>query len=272
MGDEHSSRSAPAPLPEHEEFGSHAIGVRRSHWAGWALTWVAGHVDAVGYLTLHRVYVANMSGNSIAVGLSWRGGESLKVWQHGFPVLMFVVGLFLAGILLELGRRRHWRRVFSLALVIETSCLGAFLVCAWVPANGNSPPHAGSASMFALLVGLAALAMGIQNASLTRMGSLTIHTTHVTGSLTRMAEEIVGLAFHMVDHWREHPFALRQCARRLVKQRSFREAVHLAGLWIGYVLGALAGSLGLHWLGLLTMVAPLLVLVAFALITRSGTE
>jgi uncharacterized membrane protein YoaK (UPF0700 family) len=33
------------------------------------LTLTAGYVDAVGFLRLHGIYVANMSGNSIAIGL-----------------------------------------------------------------------------------------------------------------------------------------------------------------------------------------------------------
>ena len=37
-------------------------------WVALALTWIAGFVDMVGYLVLYRVFVANMTGNTIALG------------------------------------------------------------------------------------------------------------------------------------------------------------------------------------------------------------
>ncbi|MBV9760400.1 MAG: DUF1275 family protein [Acidobacteriaceae bacterium] len=33
------------------------------------ITWLAGYVDAVGFLSLSHIYTANMSGNSVAVGI-----------------------------------------------------------------------------------------------------------------------------------------------------------------------------------------------------------
>ena len=33
------------------------------------LTWIAGFVDAVGFLALVQIYTANMSGNSVAIGI-----------------------------------------------------------------------------------------------------------------------------------------------------------------------------------------------------------
>ena len=37
-------------------------------WVAIALTWIAGFVDIVGYVVLYRVFVANMTGNTIALG------------------------------------------------------------------------------------------------------------------------------------------------------------------------------------------------------------
>jgi uncharacterized membrane protein YoaK (UPF0700 family) len=40
-----------------------------------ALTWVAGFVDVVGYMVLYRVFVANMTGNTIALGQGLTAGD-----------------------------------------------------------------------------------------------------------------------------------------------------------------------------------------------------
>src|SRR5579884_946061 len=98
---------------------------------------VAGYIDAVGYLTLVHIYVANMSGNSVALGaalgrLHWR-----EAAYRGFPVLMFLAGLMAGGVIIEIGRRRNLPRAFAAAMVIELVCLLAFGVIGQAAA-----PHA----------------------------------------------------------------------------------------------------------------------------------
>jgi uncharacterized membrane protein YoaK (UPF0700 family) len=46
-----------------------------------ALTWAAGNIDAIGYLGLGRVFTANMTGNTVLLGLHLgqeQGGAALR--------------------------------------------------------------------------------------------------------------------------------------------------------------------------------------------------
>jgi uncharacterized membrane protein YoaK (UPF0700 family) len=89
---------------------------------------------------------------------------------------------------------------------------------------------------FYVLVGLAAVAMGIQNATFRRAGHQKIRTTYITGMLTKATEGRVALAF-----WRGD-----RRAGRPVEQSEYgkiRGIVRLCGgIWVGYVIGATVGG------------------------------
>src|SRR5215510_12110679 len=51
-----------------------------------------------------------------------------------------------------------------------------------------------------LLVALPSMAMGLQNATLTHFGPLTIRTTHVTGTLSNLADELVQYLVWLKGH------------------------------------------------------------------------
>ena len=77
-------------------------------WVAIALTWIAGFVDIVGYVVLYRVFVANMTGNTIALGRGLAEGD----W-----------GLFLRGTLSNLADELVQYLVWFKA---QTSAAGRF--------------------------------------------------------------------------------------------------------------------------------------------------
>jgi uncharacterized membrane protein YoaK (UPF0700 family) len=99
-----------------------------------ALTVSAGYVDAFGFLTLGGVYTANMSGNTILVGVYPFAGEDSAA-LHAFTIGMFVLGLIASGVVIEAGRRSGIRRSFALAMAIEALLLAGLLVFGWVAAE-----------------------------------------------------------------------------------------------------------------------------------------
>jgi uncharacterized protein DUF1275 len=57
-----------------------------------ALTLVTGLVDATSYLTLGRVFVANMTGNVVFLGFGIAGAGGISVWAPLTALGSFLVG------------------------------------------------------------------------------------------------------------------------------------------------------------------------------------
>jgi uncharacterized membrane protein YoaK (UPF0700 family) len=219
------------------------------------LTGIAGYVDVVGYLSLSHILNANMSGNTIGIAyrtLETRGDLAL---HRGWAVLMFVVGLFAAAFIHEIGARKKFRPVAAITLGIEAVLLAIYVYLGTPRLQGVEIKP--SPAMFYVLLACSTLAMGIQNATLTRVGGLSVRTTHVTGTVSKFAEAGSRYLFWLYDRvhaGRSWAFAIK--ASR--KQRDLIAAVLTAMLWIAFLAGGFAGA----WLKQLIELRSLLVPVA----------
>jgi uncharacterized membrane protein YoaK (UPF0700 family) len=101
-----------------------------------------------------------------------------------------------------------------------------------------------SASLFYLIVALPALAMGLQNATISHVGALSLRTTHVTGSLTTLAEALAVYLFWLHDRTRGRFRRRIGPALRLTpRQKSAQALALMTGSWIAFVAGAACGAL-----------------------------
>ncbi|MBV8809131.1 MAG: DUF1275 domain-containing protein, partial [Acidobacteriaceae bacterium] len=125
-----------------------------------SLTWIAGYVDAVGFLSLGHIYTANMSGNSIAIGIHAVSQNWIEMLRRITPVLAYFLGLLFCRLLIEFGARKGVRSIATVAICFEIALL--IPVCA---VSGLRPDTAIELSL--AYIGMLALAMGIQNAALT---------------------------------------------------------------------------------------------------------
>jgi uncharacterized membrane protein YoaK (UPF0700 family) len=146
------------------------------------LTIVTGLVDAVAYLRLGHVFVANMTGNVVFLGFSVAGASGLSVGGSLVAIACFLPGGIVAGRLHARagGRRLHQLRV---ATGIQLVLFGGAIVIAAVVGD-----HIGSASRYALIV-LLSLAMGVQNATARRLAVPDLTTTVLTLTLTGIASD-----------------------------------------------------------------------------------
>lgn len=199
------------------------------------LTFVAGFVDIVGYIAVYHLFTANMTGDTVHLG------HDLVTGQH-IPALLAlsVLGGFMLGsiggrALMEAGARMHVRSVASITIAIEAALVLGFV------AVFNTHSGAKSPATICLLLILLAIAMGIQTASLTRIGPLTVHTTFVTGMLNKLAQLISHFLFRSYDliGAEEHD---RQRLREM-RKRHMQEALFFSFIWFTYCLAALAGTL-----------------------------
>jgi uncharacterized membrane protein YoaK (UPF0700 family) len=146
------------------------------------LTVVTGVVDAVSYLALGHVFVANMTGNVVFLGFALAGAPGLSAPASLAALAAFLLGALAGGRLaVRFGghRGRHLRTAMTAAVA---SVLLAVLLAAII---GQPVSHD---ARYALIVPLA-IAMGIQNATARRLAVPDLTTTVLTLTLTGVAAD-----------------------------------------------------------------------------------
>jgi uncharacterized membrane protein YoaK (UPF0700 family) len=137
------------------------------------LTLVAGCTDAISYLGLGRVFTANMTGNTVLLGLAVAQRDAGAAARSASALGGFVLGAVVVGLAPE-----QRRRSVTGGLVIELGLLAALL--GWWSATGSTPRGATQDG----LIALAGTAMGVQSAAVARLGVPGVATTYITGTWT----------------------------------------------------------------------------------------
>jgi len=203
-----------------------------------SLAWVAGFVDAVGYVSLFRLFIAHMSGNSAAMGAHFGQGEWGEAFYRAFPIPVFVLGVIAGAALHEAASRRGVRSLFSLTLGLEAALLFLFMICGRGAISGGGM-SANLTWKFYLLVALPAFAMGLQNAALRRVGGQNVRTTALTGWLTDLAEDGVEYLYWLLDRRRA---AMDQCGAATPRRPSLKMMLLGGGILLAFVTGAITGG------------------------------
>ncbi|MFI2642324.1 YoaK family protein [Streptomyces sp. NPDC018610] len=146
------------------------------------LTVVTGLVDAVSYLALGHVFVANMTGNVVFLGFALAGAEGLSAVASVVSLASFLLGALAGG---RLGSRYagHRGRLLRAATAVQVPLM-AVAAAAAASAGGD----VGTGVRYALIV-LLGLAMGLQNAVARRLGVPDLTTTVLTLTLTGLAAD-----------------------------------------------------------------------------------
>ncbi|MFD7997947.1 YoaK family protein [Streptomyces mirabilis] len=146
------------------------------------LTTVTGLVDAVSYLALGHVFVANMTGNVVFLGFALAGAKGLSALASVVAIAAFLAGALAGG---RLGTRfaAHRGRLLTMATTLQVVLVAAAVVTAWVTHGRVS-----TTVQYTLIV-LLGLAMGLQNAVARRLGVPDLTTTVLTLTLTGLAAD-----------------------------------------------------------------------------------
>jgi uncharacterized membrane protein YoaK (UPF0700 family) len=146
------------------------------------LTVVTGLVDATSYLKLGHVFVANMTGNVVFLGFGLAGAGGISVWASLTALGSFLVGGVAGG---RIGAR--WSSDRGRHLTAATSA-ELLLVAAALVVAALSTHHIGTASRYAV-IGLLAIAMGVQNSAARKLAVPDLTTTVLTMTLTGLAAD-----------------------------------------------------------------------------------
>jgi uncharacterized membrane protein YoaK (UPF0700 family) len=223
----------------------------------YVLAAVAGAADAVGYITLFHLFTAHMTGNTVGMVASAGAGPWREAIRRAFPIPVFVLGVVAGGMLTRFAAARMRARYY-VPLAIEAVALALFGAIGPHVALGRDEAHA-TLGYFALAA-LPALAMGVQAATLRRIGDHSVRTTFVTGMLTLLGEQLVG--------WLMEPTPAR---RRSAGARARFAAL----IWIAYALGGLSAAVAAAKVGFAAVVIPIAGIgaaLALELRTEPGRE
>src|SRR5438132_6067293 len=149
------------------------------------MTAVTGVVDAVSFLFLGHVFTANMTGNVVLIALASTGVPEVSMARSVTALCAFLVGAAVGGrILADAGAQSQVRSAIS-AFGLEI----AFLSAATLSAIGYKSASSSPVLELYALIGLTAVAMGMRNAAVRKLGVPDLTTTVLTLTITGLAAD-----------------------------------------------------------------------------------
>jgi uncharacterized membrane protein YoaK (UPF0700 family) len=230
----------------------------------FALTFASGLVDVVGYLGVYHFFTAHVTGTTAQLGRNLARHNRMDVLSAVTVVAAFFMGSILGRTVIEMGSRSRTRRIASVTLAVEAMMLIATAQIAAAKLGYVHKPLASVAPPYWFLAVLAA-AMGLQTATLTRVGPLTVHTTFVTGMINKLAQLVSHLLFRAYDRLRP---GTGLSASRGSGIGDAEGAVFLLCIWLLYVGGALIGSLSYQPWGIRTLFVAAALLLGAVIIDQ----
>jgi uncharacterized membrane protein YoaK (UPF0700 family) len=201
----------------------------------------AGSADGWSYFGLGHAFVANMTGNTVLLGIAvFLQGDLL---HPGIALLCYIVGAAMAAFFTRNAREGPgWPRAVSNTLALESGLLIASAI-GWALV-GRSLPAPGATRARDVLLGCVALAIGMQSGAMLQLRIPGIVTTYITGTWTNLMRGFVR-------------FTARERYWRRQQKREYEERMLIqAGILGAYLLSALVTGLLFRYARLTVGVLP----------------
>ena len=148
---------------------------------GFALTFVAGAINAGGFLAIHQ-YTSHMTGIVSALADNVVLGASDLLIPGIGALASFTFGALCTAVIVNVSKARHLHSSYALPLLFEAGlllCFGA------IGSKVSASPSFVPGTMMLLC-----FIMGLQNAVITKVSRAEIRTTHLTGVITDIGIEM----------------------------------------------------------------------------------
>lgn len=188
-----------------------------------ALSCAAGVVDAVSYLRLGQVFTANMTGHAVLLGIAFVNADSTRIVHALLAICGFFGGAVWGSFIVDSqARTERWPKAVTQALWMESWIL-TLAAIAW------GTPGTRFSGLVTPYIVASAVAMGLQSAAVRDLKVAGVATTYITGTLTSLAADVVGL--------------FRRRSRAEPPAPGGVAPLLLAGVWIVYIVGATVGAI-----------------------------
>jgi uncharacterized membrane protein YoaK (UPF0700 family) len=188
---------------------------------GVGLAFIAGMINAMGYLGFRHQAVTHMTGTTSLLGIVAVHGDVRDIVYFGTVLLAFVGGCALSGFIVGDGALQLGRR-YAAALAVESALL--FLAVPLLQQQNEAG------------LWLAAAASGLQNAMAATYSGAVVRTSHVSGIVTDLGM--------FLGHW-------------LRGDRPDGRRVRLyCALFIGFLAGGVASALAFPYWRERTLLVP----------------
>lgn len=210
----------------------------------------AGSADGWSYFGLGHAFVANMTGNTVLLGIA--------IFLHGdlvhpaISLVCYAAGTALAAFLTRAIREGSiWPRAVCNTLVLEAAILIAAAI-GWALA-GSGRMGSASAPALEVLLGCVALAIGMQSGAMLQLKVPGVVTTYITGTWTYL---IRGMTRFLAREQRKPAGEKIEYEDRLLLQ---------GGILCAYLLSAMATGLLFRYARLAVGALPALSVLAVAI-------
>lgn len=222
--------------------------VNANHHLGFALVFVAGAINAGGFLAV-RQYTSHMTGIVSAMADNIALGAYSLVYIGAGGLFSFLAGASSTAVMVNYARRRHMHCKYAFPLLLEA----LLLICFGLLGTGLSKVHA---LFVPITVVLLCFIMGLQNAVITKLSNAEIRTTHITGIVTDIGIEIGKLFYCNSGKFPQQP--------RIVANRDRLGILSLMVCF--FFVGGIIGALGFKHIGYLSTVPLALILITLAIV------
>jgi len=247
-----------------------AYSFRRKSRLAISLSWVAGYTNVIllidcGHTISHQTGNSTHLRNALGELLLGHAGAKLDLLFFGGIVGLFFLGAIFSGFTTESARRGGRGSKYSLPITVEAILLSLLLlILLRHPTLSLAKPA--DRSLLILTTGMAAFAMGLQNATITRISGAVVRTTHLTGVITDLGLELILLW----NWWRDKAGEKRADRHRRTwfvarRQPNALRVLLLASILGSFLFGVTAGTLLFEKLGPPALLAPVLFLAFIVL-------
>jgi uncharacterized membrane protein YoaK (UPF0700 family) len=234
------------------------------------LAWVAGYTNIItiivcGSVTSHVTGTASNLGRDVVDAVRGTPHALTLAFAAFYLLFTFLVGAILSGVFTEFGKARRWESIYVLPMAVEALLLTIFAL--GIEFISHESLRAGPANL--AMIGVASAAMGLQNATITRISSGVVRTTHVTGVLTDLGLELVQLLIWLKRRVRDAaahdgPADISTAPQHVGLNAALHHALHhaprravlLTAIFASFILGAALGTLGYVHAPALCMLPP----------------
>jgi len=187
-------------------------------WLSFGLAFVGGYGDAASFV-LAKTFTGHVTGNLVLGAIAIAAHDWRAMLGHLSAIITFLIGVLLSTLIVR--PLKAWQ---SWSLLPTVMGIEVILIVGASVAVASSVPH--GVAVFVIFV---SLALGLQNGAFRRAGGISVHTTYLTGMITRL---LSSEAEKFTTEGKSPPATASSDPKMGL----------LSGIWISFVLGAGTGA------------------------------